>query len=113
MEVPGVARGRKGRLQAGRPIGFWPRRLAGRLASLAWAAAGVPLLLAGCGGATAPCPTPTSEIDKLRAESERLQEDLDRVATQERGLRSVRDAAGLKLGAAQAALDSVLAAEPK
>jgi hypothetical protein len=69
---------------------------------------GLPIL-AGCGGAHAPCPTPTSEIDRLRQESTRMQTDLDRAVAEERRLRSERDAAALKLGAAQAALDSLLA----
>ena len=113
-EAPGFAAGRQGWLRTGRPIGFWPRQLAGRLTSFGWtAAACVPIFLAGCGGATALCPTPTSEIDRLRAESERIQTDLDRAATRERGLRGARDAAEVKLGSTQAALDSVLKEEPQ
>ena len=113
-QAAAVERSRPRRLAAGRPIGFWPRLLAGRFRPFAWmAAAGVPIFLAGCGGATAPCPTPTSEIDRLRTESERLQADLDRAAARERELRSARDAASLKLGSAQAALDSLLGEEPR
>lgn len=105
----GVASGPKGRLRAIRPIGIWPARLAAEARGLLLGALlGLPIL-AGCGGAHAPCPTPTSEIDRLRQESTRMQTDLDRAVAEERRLRSERDAAALKLGAAQAALDSLLA----
>ncbi len=49
---------------------------------------------AGCGGATAPCPTPTTELDQLRDRSERLEQDLAR-----------------RVAAAQAVLDSIARAK--
>lgn len=72
-----------------------------------WAALILVLAAAGCGGATTPCPTPTTELDRLRSESERLEQDLDRAAGDERSLRAEREEAAQRIGAAEVALDSL------
>ena len=104
--------GRTGRLGPGRPVRIWP--------GLGWAAFGsdarwalLALLLsaAGCGGATAPCPTPTTELDRLRDESERLEQDLAKATREERALSAQREEAGRRVASAQAALDSIAAAK--
>jgi len=66
---------------------------------------------AGCGGATAPCPTPTTELDRLRGESERLDKELERATREERAMSTRRDEAGRRITAAQAALDSIARAK--
>ena len=66
---------------------------------------------AGCGGATAPCPTPTTELDQLRARSERLEEDLARATREDRKVSAQREEAGRRIEAAQAALDSIARAK--
>ena len=66
---------------------------------------------AGCGGATAPCPTPTTELDRLRGETERLERDLARTTREDRALAARRDEAARRIAAAQAALDSLAGTE--
>jgi hypothetical protein len=80
----------------------WPERsiLAGLLL-FAWTP------LAGCGHATVPCPTPTSELDRLRDETEAARAETDRAEAEEEALEARRDAAAEGVAAAQAALDSL------
>jgi len=66
---------------------------------------------AGCGGATAPCPTPTTELDQLRDRSERLEQDLARATREDRKVSAQREEAGRRIAAAQAALDSIARAK--
>ena len=63
--------------------------------------------LAGCGHATVPCPTPTTELDHLRNETERLREETERVQTEEEAWNARRDAAQARAEEAQARLDSL------
>jgi hypothetical protein len=64
-------------------------------------------VLSGCGGATAPCPTPTTELDRLRAESQAAEGKLDQATETDRELKAKGDAAARRIEAAQAALDSL------
>ena len=66
-----------------------------------------PLGVAGCGHATVPCPTPTTELDRLRGETERLREETERVQTEEEAWNARRDAAQERAERAQARLDSL------
>jgi hypothetical protein len=86
----------------------WPERsiLAGLLLC-AW----TPLLLAGCGHATVPCPTPTSELDRLRDETGAASAETDRADVEEGALEARRDAAAERVAAAQEALDSLDASQ--
>jgi len=106
---PGSTRmGRRGRLGASQPVRFWPGRGWAALSPDACRALLVLLIsAAGCGGATAPCPTPTTELDRLRDQSERLEQDLARATREERALSAQREEAGRRIAAAQAALDSI------
>ena len=63
--------------------------------------------LEGCGHATVPCPTPTTELDRLRGETERLREETERVQTEEEAWNARRDAAAKRAEEAQARLDSL------
>jgi len=63
--------------------------------------------MAGCGGATAPCPTPTTELDSLRTVSERLENQVDRETAEGRTLEARRDQASRRAAVAEAALDSL------
>jgi len=63
--------------------------------------------LLGCGGAHAPCPTRTSDLDRHRAESVAAEGDVRGALTDERAIRAKRDAAAARIKAAQAALDSL------
>jgi len=67
-------------------------------------------LLPGCGGAHAPCPTPTSEVDRHREESLAAERKVRAALSEDRSLRSKRDAAAGRIAAAEAALDSMKAA---
>lgn len=64
----------------------------------------------GCGGATAPCPTPTTEIDSARAESERLESEIDREVARQHALDDRRAEAARAVEETQAALDSLAGA---
>ncbi len=86
--------------------GILERPSSGRAAWI-WPAVSVVLVLSGCGGATAPCPTPTTELDRLRAESQTVEGDLDHATVADRELRVRRDAALRRIGSAQTALDSL------
>jgi len=100
--------GRMRRLGPGHPVRIWPGSGWAAFSSDACRAILVLLIsAAGCGGATAPCPTPTTELDRLRNESERLEQDLERATREERGLSAQREEAGRRIAAAQAALDSI------
>lgn len=67
------------------------------------ASAGLP----GCGGAHAPCPTPTSDIDRHREESFAAERDVRNAVAEERALRAKREEAAARIEAARAALDSL------
>ncbi|HYR69562.1 MAG TPA: hypothetical protein VER77_06735, partial [Candidatus Dormibacteraeota bacterium] len=102
-----VSSDRTRRLGPDQPARFWPGP--GRAAISSNARRAILILVistAGCGGATAPCPTPTTELDRLRNESERLEQDLERATREERALSGQREEAGRRIAAAQAALDS-------
>lgn len=66
-----------------------------------------PLAVTGCGHATVPCPTPTSELDRLRDETDRARAEMDRALAEEAALEARRDDAAQRVGAAKAALDSL------
>ena len=101
-----------GRLGPGQPVRFWPGLGRAAFSSEAWRAFLVLLMsAAGCAGATAPCPTPTTALDRLRNESERLEQDLARATREERAMSAQRDEAGRRIAAAQAAIDSIVAAK--
>lgn len=104
--------GRLERLKANRPVRIW--------SGAGWVAFGsaarratIALLIsaAGCGGATAPCPTPTTELDRLRGENERLEHDLARATRDDRTIAAQREEAARRVAAAQAALDSIAGAK--
>ena len=92
------------RLVFGRTVRFWPYASRGALASISVALA---LGLAGCGGATARCPTPTTELDSLRTVSDRLESQVDRETADGRTLETRRDQAAHRAAVAEAALDSL------
>ena len=94
----------------GRTVRFWPRASTGALASISVA---LTLGLAGCGGATAPCPTPTTELDSLRTVSERLENQVDRETAEGRTLEARRDQASRRAAVAGAALDSLAGVRPR
>jgi hypothetical protein len=88
----------------GRTVRFWPRAGTGALASISVALA---VGLAGCGGATVPCPTPTTQLDSLRTVSEGLENQVDRETAEGRTLEARRDQAAHRAAVAEAALDSL------
>jgi hypothetical protein len=77
------------------------------LAVLASIALSLAPALSGCGGATIPCPTPTTELDSLRTAAEGLESQVDRETSEERTLEARRDREVERAAAAQAALDSL------
>lgn len=91
--------------------GISERPSSGRAAGI-WPAVSIVLVLSGCGGATAPCPTPTTELDRLRTESQKVEGDLDQATVADREQRVKRDTALHRIEAAQAALDSLGPAGP-
>ena len=100
------------RLGPDRPARIWPGPTWCALGSDARRAFLVLLIsAAGCGGATAPCPTPTTELDQLRDRSERLEEDLARATREDRKVSAEREEAARRIEAAQAALDSIARAK--
>ena len=70
-----------------------------------------PLAVTGCGHATVPCPTPTSELDRLRDETEGARAETDRAEAEGAALEARREAAAERVAAGQAALDSLGALE--
>jgi hypothetical protein len=100
------------RLGPGQPVRIWPDP---GWAGLRWDARRAFLVLlisaAGCGGATAPCPTPTTELDRLRGENEGLEQDLTQATREERAISAQREEAGRRIAVAQAALDSIARAK--
>ncbi len=66
----------------------------------------------GCGGATAPCPTPTTLLDQHRAESEEAQETALTASDEAQAAEERRMAAERRVRAAKASLDSLRALEP-
>jgi hypothetical protein len=85
---------------------MWPGRSALTVSLLLIS---TPLGFAGCGHATVPCPTPTTELDKSRSEAERLREDTEKVQAEEEAWAARRDAAAEKVETARARLDSLAA----
>lgn len=84
----------------------WPgRRTLAAVMFLGATALGAP----GCGQATVPCPTPTTQLDRLRDETERLREDADRAHTEEGAWDARREAAAQRVSDIQARLDSLAA----
>jgi hypothetical protein len=67
----------------------------------------ITLTTLGCGGATAPCPTPTTELDQLRTTSERLESEMEEATRSEEVSREEREEQLRRITAAQAALDSI------
>jgi ABC-type phosphate transport system auxiliary subunit len=63
----------------------------------------------GCGQATVPCPTPTSQLDRLRSETERLRQDADRAQAEQGAWDARRQAAAQRVSGIQARLDSLAA----
>jgi hypothetical protein len=61
----------------------------------------------GCGGATAPCPTPTTELDRSREETERLEEQIARESARQRALKAQLAELTAQVAATEAALDSL------
>jgi len=84
--------------------GLWPAALpsAARAAALAALVAA-----SGCGGATAPCPTPPARLDEHRSQAEALQRDLDRVSEEADRLEARREEALERIQEATAREDSL------
>lgn len=89
-----------------RTVKAWPgRRTLAAVVFLGAMALGAP----GCGQATVPCPTPTTQLDRLRAETERRREDADRAHTEEGAWDARKEAAAQRVSDIQARLDSLAA----
>lgn len=91
-----------------RPDGFWSRPDSSPLRAVG--AVVVFLFIAmtcGCGGAVAPCLTPTADLDRHRTESEDAQRTASRAASEARRAEAARAAAEARLAAARAAYDSL------
>ena len=95
------------RLRPGRPAGVWPDRFSGPPARRRVSLLLLVFTLQGCGGATAPCPTPTTELDQLRERSARLESEMDQATLAESKSEEEREEALRRLTEAQAALDSI------
>ena len=104
---PGRRSARMGRLRPGRSAGLWPDRFSGPQAHLRLSLLLLIFTLQGCGGATAPCPTPTTELDQLRERSARLESEMEEATRAESGSEEEREEALRRLAGAQAALDSI------
>jgi hypothetical protein len=63
----------------------------------------------GCGHATVPCPTPTTQLDRLRDETERLRQDTERAKAEEGAWDARREAAAQRVSEMEARLDSLAA----
>jgi len=90
------------------PGGFWPRlpftpsRLAvTKLLSV------LSIVLYGCGGATAPCPTPVTDLDRHREESAQAQRAASKAASEARAADARRAEAVRRVAASRAAHDSL------
>jgi len=86
---------------------MWPGRPAPTVMSLL-----VTTLLgvAGCGHATVPCPTPTTELDRLRAETDRTREEKEKAQEEEGAWEARKEAAAQRVRDIEARIDSVAAA---
>ena len=95
-----------------KPTDFPPVRiLSGRavLAALCLLAL-APLAVGGCGHATVPCPTPTRELDRLRAETEQARAVMERALAEDWALKARRETAAQRAMVARQTLDSLAAA---
>jgi hypothetical protein len=72
-----------------------------------------PLGVAGCGHATVPCPTPTVELDRIRAETEQAREDSEKAQEEEGAWEARKEAAAQRVRDIQARLDSLAAARSR
>ena len=70
----------------------------------------IPLGFTGCGHATVPCPTPTTELDRLRAETERARENTERARAEEEGWVARKEAAAQRVRDIEARNDSLAGA---
>ena len=95
------------RLRPGRPAGLWPDRFSGLPVRSRLSLLLLVFTLQGCGGATAPCPTPTTELDQLRDRSARLESEMEAATRAEASSEGEREEAMRRLTGAQAALDSI------
>lgn len=104
----GVSSSARGGVARIRPeAGFWatsPSR-----AGLWLAATLLPAAL-GCAHASAPCPTPPAQLDRHRAEVERLDAEVGRARGEERELMKRRERTQAGIAWMQARLDSLAAA---
>jgi hypothetical protein len=86
--------------------GIWPVRRALAVSFLLVATA---LGVTGCGSATVPCPTPTTQLDRLREETERQREEGERARTEAGAWNARKEAAGRRVSDMEARLDSLAA----
>jgi hypothetical protein len=63
--------------------------------------------LSGCGGAHAPCPIRTSDLDRHREESSATDGEVRAALSDERAIRAEREAAAARIEGARATLDSL------
>ena len=90
------------------PGGFWPRlpftpsRLAvTKLLSV------LSIVIYGCGGATAPCPTPVTDLDRHREESAQAQRAASKAASEARAAAVKRAELERRVAASRAEYDSL------
>lgn len=97
------------------PAGFGTARIRPGLPALTalFLLVTIPLGLTGCGHATVPCPTPTTELDRARAETERLRADADRAQTEEEAWGARKDAAAQRVRDIEARNDSLAGARSR
>ncbi|HEU5312054.1 MAG TPA: hypothetical protein VFV24_11425 [Candidatus Eisenbacteria bacterium] len=108
VRAPGSEGGRPKRQEAGHPAGLWPAGPGGLRGGIPRALLLLFLFATpGCGGATAPCPTPTTELDRLRTESERLEREMDEASSADDAANEEREEAMRRVAEAEAALDSI------
>ena len=89
---------------------MWPGRPVPTLAFLL-----VTMLLGvmGCGHATVPCPTPTVELDHLRAETDRARQDSEKAQGEEGAWGARKEAAAQRVRDIEARIDSLAAARSR